>query len=235
MIKLIIFDLDGTLLNTLDDLADCTNYVLKKNGFPTHNVNAYKYFVGNGVEMLLRRALPKDISEKIFAQISNDFMNYYELHKADKTMPYKGMMETLEQLQKKGILLTVATNKPHELLPELMQQYFPAIKWAAVFGNRSGIPIKPHPQIVYDILEAVQNYGKKGRKSVFIMKHEILYVGDTSVDIETAQNAGITNVGALWGFRTQEELEQAHADYLIEEPQELVSIIQNVNNAQSEK
>ncbi|MCL2289552.1 MAG: HAD-IA family hydrolase [Bacteroidetes bacterium] len=213
MIKLVIFDLDGTLLNTLDDLADCTNHVLQKNGYPTHDIDAYKYFVGNGVAMLVQRALPKATMEATFSKILNDFMNHYELHKADKTAPYAGITETLKKLQEKGILLAVATNKPHELLPDLMQYYFPTIKWAAVFGNRRDVPIKPDPQIVYDILAATQ-----------IDKKDVLYVGDTAVDMETAQNAAITKVGVLWGFRTKEELERTDADYIIERPEELIGL-----------
>ncbi|MCL1851303.1 MAG: HAD hydrolase-like protein [Bacteroidetes bacterium] len=234
MIKLIIFDLDGTLLNTLDDLADCTNYVLQQNRYPTHKIDAYKYFVGNGVEMLLRRALPKDITETAFAEILQQFMNYYEIHKADKTAPYEGIIETLEKLQQKEILLAVATNKPHELLPELMQYYFPTIKWAAVFGNRKDVPIKPHPQIVYDILNACKDCFVSFVPSLCplwlkkLLRHphtnQILYVGDTAVDMETAQNAGIKKVGALWGFRTKEELLQANADYIMERPQELIEL-----------
>jgi len=220
MIKLIIFDLDGTLLNTLDDLADCTNYVLQKNGYPTHPLDAYKYFVGNGVPMLVRRALPKEISEAIYSKILSDFMEYYEIHKADKTAPYPGMIETLEKLQEKGILLAVATNKPHELLPDLMRYYFPTIKWTAVFGNRKDVPIKPNPQIVYDILEAPGCRGVACNTPT-----DILYVGDTAVDMETAQNAGIPKVGVLWGFRTKEELIQSQANYIIEMPHELLTII----------
>jgi len=216
MIKLIIFDLDGTLLNTLDDLADCTNYVLQQNGFPTHPINAYKYFVGNGVQMLLQRALPKNTPENVFSEIFSQFMNYYELHKADKTAPYEGIIETLEKLQEKGTSLAVATNKPHNLLPDLMHFYFPTIQWAAVFGNRKDVPIKPHPQIVHDILLYVA--GK-------IPNNQILYIGDTAVDMETAHNAEIKKVGALWGFRTKEELVQAGADYLIEHPRELIQIL----------
>jgi phosphoglycolate phosphatase len=221
MLKLIIFDLDGTLLNTLDDLADCTNYVLQQNGHPTHDIEAYKYFVGNGVEMLLRRALPKDITETEFAEILQQFMAHYELHKADKTAPYSGMVETLEKLQEKGILLAVATNKPHDLLPDLMHFYFPTIKWAAVYGNRKDVPIKPHPQIVYDICRGV------ARNAPTVDKNQMLYIGDTAVDMETAQNAGITKVGVLWGFRTKEELQQANADYIIEHPQEILSLIED--------
>ncbi|MCL2245725.1 MAG: HAD family hydrolase [Lentimicrobiaceae bacterium] len=214
MVKLIIFDLDGTLLNTLDDLADCTNYVLQQNGYPTHEVDAYKYFVGNGVEMLLRRALPKEIAEIAFTEIFKQFMIHYELHKADKTTPYPGIVEMLEMMQEQGVLLAVATNKPHDLLPDLMKYYFPTIQWAAVFGNRKDVPIKPHPQIVYDILEKTQ-----------IDRNDTLYIGDTAVDMETALNAHIKKVGVLWGFRTKEELEWAQADYIIAAPQQLTCIL----------
>jgi phosphoglycolate phosphatase len=223
MTRLIIFDLDGTLLNTLDDLANSANSVLQKNGFPTYEIDAYKYFVGNGVEMLIRRALPKEVSKEVYTKILNEFMEYYEIHKTVKTAPYSGIIETLEKLQEKGILLTVATNKPHELLPDLMRLYFPTIKWAAVFGNRKDVPIKPHPQIVYDILDAT---GCRGA-ACHVSTDNILYIGDTAVDMQTAKNAGIPKVGVLWGFRTKEELVQAHADYIIEKPYELLTIISN--------
>jgi len=223
MIKLIIFDLDGTLLNTIDDLADCTNYVLEKNGFPTHEVEAYKYFVGSGVVKLLERALPKNIPENTFYEIHKEFLHFYEIHKEDKTVPYDGMVETLEKLQNKGIMLAVATNKPHELLPDLMQRFFPTIKWAAVFGNRKDVPVKPNPQIVFDILDFINGRDAINRVST----HEILYVGDTAVDMETAKNAGITKIGVLWGFRTQAELEKAEADYIINHSLGIISIISN--------
>jgi len=219
MFKLIIFDLDGTLLNTLDDLADCTNYALQKNGFPAHEVNTYKYFVGNGVNMLIERALPKDISKNEYEKVWNDFMEYYDIHKADKTAPYQGIVETLEELQERDVLLAVATNKPHELLPSLMGFYFPTIQWAAVFGNRKDVPIKPNPQIVYDILEAVNRNAEDTKP---ILGSNILYVGDTAVDMETAQNAGVKKVGVLWGFRTEEELIKAGANYIIDKPEQLL-------------
>jgi phosphoglycolate phosphatase len=224
MIKLVIFDLDGTLLNTLEDIADCTNFILQKNGFPTHKVEAYKYFVGNGVVKLLERALPIDISEETFAEIHKEFLHYYEIHKEDKTVPYPGIVETLEMLQAKGIMLAVATNKPHELLPVLMQRFFPTIKWAAVFGSRKNVPVKPNPQIVYDILDSINCKDAECQISI----HEILYVGDTAVDMETAQKAGLTKVGALWGFRTKEELVQANADFIIEHPLKLSKITHKI-------
>jgi len=221
MIKLVIFDLDGTLLNTIDDIAECTNFVLQKHGFPVYDVEAYKNFVGNGVVVLLQRVLPKDISETVFNTVLQDFMHYYEIHKEDKTAPYEGMVETLEELQKKGILLAVATNKPHELLPDLMQRFFPTIKWTAVFGGKKDIPVKPHPQIVFDILKKIHCENTVHH----ICSDEILYVGDTAVDMETAKNAGITKVGALWGFRTKGELENAGADYIIGNPLEILGIL----------
>ena len=219
MIKLIIFDLDGTLLNTLEDLADCTNFVLQKNGYPIHAIDAYKYFVGNGVEMLLRRALPKEVTETSFAEIFQQFMKHYELHKADKTAPYEEIIETLETLQQKEILLAVATNKPHDLLPDLMRYYFPTIKWAAIFGNRKDVPIKPHPQIVYDILNCREVAGHISNKN------EILYVGDTAVDMETAHKSSIRTVGVLWGFRTKNELVKANAHYIINTPKQLFKLL----------
>jgi len=229
MIKLIIFDLDGTLLNTIEDLADCTNFVLQKYGFQTHTINNYQYFVGSGVDVLLQKALPKDISKQMYSVIRDEFMKHYEIHKENKTAPFDGMVETLEYLQKKGILLAVATNKPQMLLPDLMHHYFPTIKWAAVFGNRKGLPVKPNPQIVLEILEHIQNntsmYDITPSSPPVINKENILFVGDTDVDMETAKNAGITKVGALWGFRTKEELENAHADYLINTPKELIKLV----------
>jgi phosphoglycolate phosphatase len=225
MIKLIIFDLDGTLLNTLDDLADCTNYVLQKNGHATHDPDTYKYFVGNGTEILLSRALPQNISKTAFFYIHDQFLKYYKHHNAVKTAPYEGMIETLEKLQEKGILLAVATNKPHHMLRKLMKQYFPTIKWAAILGHRENVNKKPDPQIVYDILESIQHRSSPLTNQKIINKKEILYIGDTAVDMETAQNADIKKIGALWGFRSKEELVQAKADELIECPQELLDII----------
>jgi phosphoglycolate phosphatase len=220
MIKLVIFDLDGTLLNTLEDIADCTNYVLQKNGFSTHEVEAYKYFVGNGVVKLLERALPKEITENKFTEILNDFMLHYEIHKENKTAPYDGIVETLEKLQEKRILLAIATNKPQEMLPDLIQRFFPTIKWAAVFGSRKNVPVKPNPQIVYDILDSINCKNAVCQ----ISTNEILYVGDTAVDMETAQNAGLKKVGVLWGFRTKKELKKANADFIIDHPIKLSKI-----------
>lgn len=212
-IKLIIFDLDGTLLNTLEDLADSANYVLSHHGFPTHPVDAYRYFVGNGMPKLIERILPEGQKEGvIYDTCFKEFLEYYTLHMHDKTRVYAGLTETLEQLQAQGIQLAVATNKVHAALAPLMANFFPTIQWDALFGQRAKVPVKPHPQIVYDILEATG-----------CSKSETLYLGDTSVDMETAHRAGLLAVGVLWGYRPQSELEEAHADLLIKHPCEILN------------
>ena len=215
MIRLVIFDLDGTLLNTLQDLAECTNVVLRRHGFLEHHEDAYRYFVGNGIPTLIERALPDSFrTPEIIAQVLEDFMPYYNLHKADKTAPYTGIVELLETLQQRNIAIAVASNKTHSAMAPLLAHYFPTIKFAAFFGNRPQIPIKPHPQVVEDVLAQTG-----------ISKLETLYVGDTAVDMETAANAGLRKIGVLWGFREREELVSAGADILIEKPDEILNYL----------
>ncbi|MEG2071439.1 MAG: HAD family hydrolase, partial [Bacteroidales bacterium] len=140
-----------------------------------------------------------------------EFLIYYDVHKADKTAPYKGIVEVMEQLQKQGIKMAVASNKVEEAMGSLMQYYFPTIRFAIYHGQRQGIPTKPDPQIVYDILEETA-----------ITQEETLYVGDTAVDMQTATNAGLRSIGVLWGFRDREELEENDATVIIEKPEELL-------------
>lgn len=213
--ELVIFDMDGTLLDTLQDLADCTNYLLKQHNYPEHPLDAYRYFVGNGIRKLIERAIPETerTSEKIDALFA-EFMPYYEIHKADKTRPYPGIMELLKTLQERGIKLAIASNKAQEAMLPLTDFYFPGISFEAVLGNRVGIPPKPDPTIVEDILKMTNT-----------AKANTLYVGDTAVDMQTASAAGLTKIGVLWGFRTLEELQQANADFIIKEPLEIVSLL----------
>lgn len=214
--KLIIFDLDGTLLNTLEDLADAANHVLAQHGLPTHPVDAYRYFVGNGMPTLIHRILPEGQKEgALYETCFKEFLEYYTLHMHDKTSVYEGLTETLEQLQAKGIKLAVATNKVHTALKPLMDAYFPSIHWNALYGQRPGIPVKPDPQIVFDILEATH-----------CTQEETLYLGDTNVDIATAHGADLKAVGVLWGYRPRTELEEAGADYIIETPEEILNILE---------
>lgn len=215
MIKQIIFDLDGTLLNSLEDLADCTNYILRKYQYPEHPLDAYKYFVGDGIRKLIERAIPENVrtSENI-TLVFNDFIDYYSIHKTDKTAPYPGIIETLEFLQNQKIAIGVASNKADHLMYPLMQHYFPTILFAAILGKREGIAEKPNPQIIFDIM------AKTG-----IAQSQTIYAGDTATDVATAKNSGLRCIGVLWGFRDRNELTKAGADYIIENPLELIDII----------
>ncbi len=218
MIKLVIFDLDGTLLNTLDDLADSCNYILKQHNFPTHPSNSYCFFVGNGIAKLVERALPEDRRNAEFIeQIRLEFIEYYSLHAEDKTAPYEGIISLLKELQKQDIKLAVASNKFMAGTQTLVQKYFGDITFSAVFGQREGIPVKPNPQIVYDIMD----------KSGIRDKEEILYVGDTATDMQTCKNAGIKSIGVSWGFRTKEELKENGASYIVDSPESILDIIKD--------
>ena len=215
MTKLIIFDMDGTLLDTLQDIADSTNYLLRQHNYPEHPLDAYRYFVGNGIKILIERAIPEtERNDENINALFEEFMPYYEAHKADKTSPYPGMLELLSTLQEKGVLLAIASNKVQAAMGPLVERYFPGIGFAAVLGNRQGVPPKPHPAIVEDIL-----------KLTGISKEETLYVGDTAVDMQTAAAAGLRKIGVLWGFRPLEELQQAGADIIVEHPLEILDYL----------
>ena len=213
--RLIVFDLDGTLLNSLEDLADSANWVLEQHGFPTHPVDAYRYFVGDGVRKLIERILPQEErTEARIEQCRQEFVAYYKVHMEDKTSVYKGITELLTELKKRGLKIAVATNKVHIAVKPLMEKYFPEIRFDSMIGQREGVPVKPAPQIMYDIL-----------KETGCKPSETLHIGDTATDMQLAHNAGITPVGVLWGYRPLEELQEAGARYIIEHPLELLEIV----------
>lgn len=215
MIKLVIFDLDGTLLYTLEDLADSCNYLLRKHQLPEHPLDSFRYFVGNGIKKLVERALPEEKRTETFIEsFFQEMIAYYDLHKEDKTRPYPQIVETLEALQQRGIMLGVASNKVNQAMAPLMAHYFPSIRFASVLGQREGIPIKPNPQIVFDIMEATG-----------VTQEETLYVGDTGVDMDTAHGANVPAVGVLWGFRDRKELKEHQAEFIIENPEELLGLV----------
>lgn len=215
MKKLVIFDLDGTLLNTIADLAAATNQALQHYGYPTHEVEAYRFFVGNGINKLFERALPEtERTEENILKIRSRFVPYYDTHNADLSRPYPGIPELLRTLQQKGIKIAVASNKYQAATRKLIAHYFPEINFVEVLGQREGTPAKPDPCIVHDII------AKAGVK-----QEEALYVGDSNVDMQTAHNAGVTAVGVAWGFRPRTELEALHPAHIIENAEELLSFL----------
>lgn len=214
MKKLIIFDLDGTLLNTIADLAQSTNHALQVLGYPTHEESAYNFMVGNGINKLFERALPEgEKSEENVLRVRKEFIPYYDVHNADKSQPYPGIPELLEQMQEKGMQLAVASNKYQAATEKLIAHYFPNIRFTAVFGQREGINVKPDPTVVFDILKIAQ-----------VAKEEVLYVGDSGVDMQTAANAGVTACGVTWGFRPRAELETFHPAHVVEQASEIAAI-----------
>ena len=215
MKKLIVFDLDGTLLNSLEDLADSANWVLEQHGFPTHPVDAYRYFVGDGVRKLIERILPQEErTEARIEQCRQEFVAYYKVHMEDKTSVYEGITELLVELKNRGLKIAVATNKVHIAVKPLMEKYFPEIRFDSMIGQREGIPVKPAPQIMFDIL-----------RETGCEPSEALHVGDTATDMQLAHNAGVTPVGVLWGYRPLKELQEAGAKFIIEKPEELLGLV----------
>ena len=215
--KIIIFDLDGTLLNTLSDLAHSANFALGKCGFPTHPIEDYKWYIGNGITKLLERILPENqITEPIVKQIKDFFLTYYDEHNTDYTEPYHGIPELLKRLSSQGWMLAVASNKYQKATEKLVKLFFPDISFTAVLGQREGIPAKPNPAIVYDILTIAG-----------LTPREALYIGDSGVDMETAANSGLVSIGVTWGFRPREELEATGACYIADTPDFILEIINN--------
>ena len=211
MKKLVIFDLDGTLLNTIADLANSTNYALKVLGYPIHEPDKYNFMVGNGINKLFERALPDgEKTEENVLRVRQEFVPYYDQHNADKSRPYPGVTELLETLQTACMQLAVASNKYQAATEKLIAHYFPNIKFTAVFGQREGIPVKPDPIIVKEILQIAK-----------VQEEETLYVGDSGVDMQTAINAGVTSCGVTWGFRPRTELESFHPDHIVDNAEEI--------------
>ncbi|MDO4191303.1 MAG: HAD family hydrolase [Bacteroidales bacterium] len=210
--KLVIFDLDGTLLNTIADIAYAANVVLERHHFPTHTIDAYRQMVGNGIRKLMERAIPEaERTEMFVSQMRDEFADVYQHHCMVDTVIYPGIVELLTSLQQCNIAVAVASNKFHDATVSIIAHYFPEIQFLAVVGHRDGKPTKPAPDIVFDIIG--------GR---FLLE-EVLYVGDSGVDMLTAHNAGVDSVGVTWGFRTREELREYGAKHLVDKPSETLN------------
>ena len=214
MYQHVIFDLDGTLLNTIEDLADASNWVCRNHGWPTHSVEEYKYFVGNGMtQLVLRFSPPEWHSPEGLAIILREFMTYYDAHKADKTAAYAGMPEAVARMKEAGVSLAVLSNKADQMAGPVVEHYYPGL-FPLVQGALDGVPTKPDPTLLHKLM------GRMGAT-----KADTLFVGDSNVDIKTAKNGGLTSCGVLWGFRSRQELEEEGASIIVETPQELVQVV----------
>lgn len=212
MYNTFIFDLDGTLLNTLDDLAASVNYALRTHGMPERTLDEVRSFVGNGVRLLMERAIPEGTDNPRFEETFATFRQYYMDHSLDKTRPYEGIPEMIHALKQRGCRLAVVSNKFYAATQELIRHFFPEITVAIGEYESEGIRKKPAPDTVF---EALRQLG--------VGKENAVYVGDSDVDLQTAHNSGLPCISVLWGFRDRDFLLAHGATTFISQPKELLS------------
>lgn len=214
MIKLVIFDLDGTLLDTREDIADACNYALRTCGCPERPLEEYNMLVGRGILNLFRGALPPECrNEDMVLKMKVNFVPYYNTHICDKTSPYPGILELLDALETAGIAVAIASNKYQEGTEILVERLLKRYDFVSILGQREGKPIKPDPGIIREAMEALPG----------IKAEEVIYCGDSDVDMQTGINAGVRTIGVSWGFRTREELLAYKPWLLAESPAEIYS------------
>lgn len=216
MIHAVIFDLDGTLLNTVDSMAEAGNNMLAQVGLPRQPNNSYRFFAGDGSRVLVQRALAAaggSTDEAFAEQAHRLYISFFTETCTHNVAPYPGILGLLTQLQRHGIACAVLSNKPHQQTADVVSRFFPPELFAAVQGQVDGVPLKPDPQGVYAILRRLS-----------LSPEQCLYVGDTGVDMETGRNAGITTVGVEWGFRGRQELLEHHACHIIQNPSQLLEL-----------
>ncbi len=219
MYKLAIFDMDGTILNTIDDLTDASNVLCRKYNFPEHTSNEFKFFVGNGIPKMIRRALPENVSEEIYNQILKEYIEYYSAHCAIKTAPYAGIVDCIKSLKKKGVIIAVNTNKVEEAAIDLCNQYFPEC-FDIISGSRPGVPVKPAPDGIFEILQKAGISKEEAQVS-----GTACYIGDSDVDLQTGINSGLDFIGVDWGFRGKDFLIQNGAKTVVMNTKELTDLI----------
>lgn len=210
MYKLIIFDLDGTLLNTIDDICESLNIALEENGLEKVTVDKCKYMVGNGAKVLIEKAVKNH--EHLFEKVMNGYLCNYEKLQRNKTKPYNGIVDTVNKLKDKGLKLAILSNKPHNDTLNVVDWFFGKDLFDVVMGKKENNNPKPSIDGCFEIMDSLN------------IRSDILYVGDTAVDMQTARNAGYTSVAVTWGFRLKEELKDS--DYMIDEPLELIKIVE---------
>lgn len=211
--KCVIFDLDGTLLYTLEDLKSSVNFALTKNGFKERSIDEVRAFVGNGIENLMRKSVPDNITEEQFYNCFEDFKSHYKIHSEDNTVEYSGVTEVLKILKQNNILLAVVSNKADFAVNTLCKKYFPQLLDCA-FGERVGIKRKPCPDAVNEVV-----------KLLMVEKNNCFYVGDSDVDVKTAHNSGIKCIACTWGFRDRSVLEKENPEYIIDNVNEILKIV----------
>lgn len=202
--KAVIFDMDGTILDTLDDLADSVNHSLKTYGFPPRSREEIRSFVGNGMAQLIRLSVPEGTSQEEEKKVLQEHKSYYPKHSSDKTKPYQGIEELLRSLKAKSLKTAVVSNKADSDVKALADKYFKGL-FDSCIGSREGVPRKPAPDLVDIAL-----------KEMGVSKDDAVYIGDSEVDVETARRSGLRMITALWGFRSREELLEKGADNFVD-------------------
>lgn len=214
-VKLAIFDLDGTLLDTIGDLAASCDAVMQMNGLPQHTTDEYRQMVGRGILRLVEAAIPEQMRLPEYVEkVRRDFVAYYLDHIDLHTHPYNGIPELINAMTERGVKIAVASNKFQAGTERLIRSFFPGVEFVAVLGQRVGVPLKPDPQIDLEIIEAAG-----------VEPSETLHIGDSGVDMQTAHAAGVRAVGVTWGFRSREELTESGADVIVDHPEEILNLL----------
>lgn len=218
-IKSVIFDLDGTLLDTIEDLGDSVNEVLLARSYPTHSYEKYCLFIGDGMENLIRRSLPNEClnDEHLIEEVLKDYQEAYTRNWNKKSRPYDGIMECLEDLKSRNIISAVLSNKPHHFTEICVESLIGNEHFDVVLGQREGVEKKPSPIGALEICHTIK-----------VNPKDVVFVGDTNVDILTGVAAGMTTIGVLWGFREEEELREAGANFIISSPSQILEVIGKV-------
>ena len=206
-----IFDMDGTILNTLDDLMDSTNFALRNNGLNERSFEEIRFFVGNGIQKLIERAVPQGTSKEVFEKVFADFKSHYKIHCADKTSYYDGIPSVIQTLRKMGVKTAVVSNKADFAVQELVEVYFKGL-FDVALGEKTGVSKKPSPDMVNATLSVLG-----------VEKESAFYIGDSDVDFETAKNSSLDFIGVSWGFRGRKFLENLGAKNIIDSPEELLN------------
>ena len=214
-VKLAIFDLDGTLLDTIGDLAASCDAVMQMNGLPQHTTDEYRQMVGRGILRLVEAAIPEQMRLPEYVEkVRRDFVAYNLDHIDLHTHPYNGIPELINAMTERGVKIAVASNKFQAGTERLIRSFFPDVEFVAVLGQRVGVPLKPDPQIDLEIIEAAG-----------VEPSETLHIGDSGVDMQTAHAAGVRAVGVTWGFRSREELAESGADVIVDHPEEILNLL----------